>query len=166
MLQGLLIGTRPWGQGGSLGGRGSSAPGQAWQGRLSVVVLLQRVLLQESVEGLLSFAPSSLSLGPARVVNVLIAALMSCKWDPTSRYIRVMSSHLTNGALIELLIGCLFPPRFMTPRPGLSGEGEVRGSVSPGSVPGPRLARQRFQGHRLSTFLQGKINSLRLLCLY
>lgn len=131
-----------------------------------MVVLLQRVLLQESVEGLLSFAPSSLSLGPARVVNVLIAALMSCKWDPTSRYIRVMSSHLTNGALIELLIGCLFPPRFMTPRPGLSGEGEVRGSVSPGSVPGPRLARQRFQGHRLSTFLQGKINSLRLLCLY
>lgn len=106
------------------------------------------------------------SLGPARVVNVLIAALMSCKWDPTSRYIRVMSSHLTNGDLIELLIGCLFPPRFMTPRPGQSGEGGVRGRVSPGSAPGPRLARQPFQGHRLSTFLQGKINSLRLLCLY
>lgn len=62
------------------------------------------------VERLLSFAPSILSsLGPARVVNVLIAALMSCKWDPTSRYIRVMSSHLTNGDLIELLIGCFSP---------------------------------------------------------
>lgn len=151
----------PSGQGESLCGRGSTASGQAGQEGSAAAAGAA-----PGVERLLSCAPSSPSLGPARVVNVLIAALMSCKWDPTSRYIRVMSSHLTNGDLIELLIGCLFPPRFMTPRPGLSGEGEVRGSVSPGSAPGLRLARQRFQGHRLSTFLQGKINSLRLLCLY
>lgn len=61
---------------------------------------------------------SSPSLCPALVVNVLITVLMSCKWNPTSKYIRVMSSHLTNGDLIELLIGCLFPPRFMTPQAG------------------------------------------------
>lgn len=61
---------------------------------------------------------SSPWLRPAPVVNVLITVLMSCKWNPTSKYIRVMSSHLTNGDLIELLIGCLFPPRFMTSRAG------------------------------------------------
>lgn len=119
-------------------------PRAGWQEELSLslAVLLQRVLLQVSrgSSPLLHPLPRSVQLGPARVVNVLIAALMSCKWDPTSRYIRVMSSHLTNGDLIELLIGCLFPPRFMTPRPGLSGEGEVRQCqprLGPRPAPGP-----------------------------
>lgn len=157
-LQGCF---RDWSQGQRLRGQGREP---VWdrqvplpQGRVARGALSLCDGAAPGVQRLLAFPPSSPSLGPARVVNVLIAALMSCKWDPTSRYIRVMSSHLTNGDLIELLIGCLFPPRFMTPRPGLSGEGEVRQCQ--------RLARRPFQGHRLSTFLQRKINSLRLLCL-
>ena len=41
--------------------------------------------------------------------NVLIRVLMSCQWNPASERIRVMSSHLTNGDLIEFLTGCFFP---------------------------------------------------------
>lgn len=87
---------------------------------------------------------SSPRLHPAPVVNVLITALMSCKWNPTSKYIRVMSSHLTNGDLIELLIGCLFPPRFMTPRAGAvrGGRGEGPCSAPWPPQPAPRLGRQ------------------------
>lgn len=122
------LGTGHRGQGGSLCGTGSIAPGQGGE-RSSLS--LRRCCCSSgccsSVQRLLAFAPSSPSLGPARVVNVLIAALMSCKWDPTSRYIRVMSSHLTNGDLIELLIGCLFPPTVYDPAAGAvrGGRGEA-----------------------------------------
>lgn len=44
-----------------------------------------------------------------KVVNVPIKVLMSYKWNPTSKCVRVMSSHLTNGDLIDSLMGCLSP---------------------------------------------------------
>lgn len=157
--QGVSRGLRGWSQGSrgpALGGPGRSAVGE--KGGPTVALWRGGCSRRRGAP-----LPRSVQL---RVVNVLITVLMSCKWNPASKYVRVMSSHLTNGDLIELLIGCLFPPRFMTRGPELSGEGAVRPlSPCPGSASGLRLAAS-FQGHHPSTFLQGKINSLRLLCLY